>query len=61
MREIIPATSSSNVPCSPVTLHALQELPDGMQPGELDMSENFGLITVRAKHRMAIPRYRLHQ
>ncbi|KAL0292784.1 UNVERIFIED_CONTAM: cytochrome [Sesamum angustifolium] len=37
------------------------ELPDGTQPGELDMSENFGLVTTRAKHLMAIPKYRLHQ
>ncbi|KAL0333132.1 UNVERIFIED_CONTAM: cytochrome [Sesamum calycinum] len=37
------------------------ELPHGMQPGELDMSENFGLVTARAKHLMAIPKYRLHQ
>ncbi|KAK4394155.1 cytochrome [Sesamum angolense] len=37
------------------------ELADGMQPGELDMSENFGLVTARAKHLMAIPKYRLHQ
>ncbi|KAK4382987.1 cytochrome [Sesamum angolense] len=36
------------------------ELPNGMQPSELDMSENFGLITARAKHLMAIPKYRLH-
>ncbi|KAK4383732.1 cytochrome [Sesamum angolense] len=37
------------------------ELPHGMQPGELDMSENFGLVTAKAKHLMAIPKYRLHQ
>lgn len=37
------------------------ELPDGMQPSELDMTEEFGLVTARAKHLMAIPTCRLHQ
>lgn len=37
------------------------ELPDGMLPSDLDMSEHFGLVTARAKHLMAIPRYRLHK
>ncbi|KAL6576024.1 hypothetical protein OROHE_000495 [Orobanche hederae] len=36
------------------------ELPDGMLVSELDMSENFGLVTARDKHLMAIPMYRLH-
>ncbi|XP_009767392.1 cytochrome P450 71AU50-like [Nicotiana tabacum] len=36
------------------------ELPNGMQPSELDMSEQFGLVTYRAKHLMAVPTYRLH-
>lgn len=35
------------------------ELPNGMQPSELDMSEEFGLVTSRAKHLVAIPTYRL--
>ncbi|KAI3451090.1 hypothetical protein Pfo_007755 [Paulownia fortunei] len=37
------------------------DLPDGMLHSELDMSENFGLVTARAKHLMAIPTYRLHK
>ncbi|OIT33515.1 PREDICTED: cytochrome P450 CYP736A12-like [Nicotiana attenuata] len=36
------------------------QLPNGMQPSELDMSEKFGVVTCRAKHLMAIPTYRLH-
>jgi cytochrome P450 len=35
------------------------ELPDKMQPNELDMTEKFGLSTPRAKHLLAIPTYRL--
>ncbi|XP_062113763.1 cytochrome P450 71AU50-like [Humulus lupulus] len=35
------------------------ELPDGMVASELDMSEEFGLTTPRAKHLVAIPSYRL--
>ncbi|PIN13797.1 Cytochrome P450 CYP2 subfamily [Handroanthus impetiginosus] len=35
------------------------ELPIGMMNSDLDMSENFGLVTARAKHLMAIPSYRL--
>ncbi|TMW82591.1 hypothetical protein EJD97_005586 [Solanum chilense] len=35
------------------------ELPNGMQPSELDMSEQFGVVTCRAKHLMAVPTYRL--
>ncbi|XP_055818326.1 cytochrome P450 71AU50-like [Solanum dulcamara] len=35
------------------------ELPNGMNPSELDMSEQFGVVTCRAKHLMAIPTYRL--
>ncbi|KAF4367371.1 hypothetical protein F8388_025789 [Cannabis sativa] len=35
------------------------ELPDGMMASELDMSEEFGLTTPRAKHLVAIPNYRL--
>uniref|UniRef100_M1AYX8 Cytochrome P450 n=1 Tax=Solanum tuberosum TaxID=4113 RepID=M1AYX8_SOLTU len=35
------------------------ELPNGMQPSELDMSEQFGVVNCRAKHLMAIPTYRL--
>ncbi|KAL1567983.1 cytochrome P450 71AU50-like [Salvia divinorum] len=36
------------------------ELPIGMKPDDIDMSEHFGLVTARAKHLMAIPRYGLH-
>ncbi|KAL1567984.1 cytochrome P450 71AU50-like [Salvia divinorum] len=36
------------------------ELPNGMKPGDIDMSEHFGLVTARTKHLMAIPTYRLH-
>ncbi|KAF5934125.1 hypothetical protein HYC85_030296 [Camellia sinensis] len=35
------------------------ELPNGMKPNELDMSEKFGLSLPRAKHLLAIPTYRL--
>ncbi|XP_060186295.1 cytochrome P450 71AU50-like [Lycium barbarum] len=35
------------------------ELPNGMQPKDLDMTEQFGIVTGRAKHLMAIPTYRL--
>ncbi|KAL0395593.1 UNVERIFIED_CONTAM: cytochrome [Sesamum calycinum] len=37
------------------------QLPNGMQPSDLDMSEHFGLVVARAKHIMAIPSYRLHK
>ena len=37
------------------------ELPDKMQPNELDMTEEFGLTTPRAKHLLAIPTYRLRK
>ncbi|KAF5480764.1 hypothetical protein F2P56_001480 [Juglans regia] len=36
------------------------DLPDNIQPTELDMTEVFGLTVPRAKHLLAIPRYRLH-
>lgn len=36
------------------------QLPDNMSPGSLDMTEHFGLVTVRANHLIAIPTYRLH-
>ncbi|XP_050207976.1 cytochrome P450 71AU50-like [Mercurialis annua] len=36
------------------------ELPNGMLPDELDMTEEFSLVTPRAKHLEAIPTYRLH-
>ena len=37
-----------------------QELPNGMSPNELDMSEKFAGLTVpRANHLLAIPTYRL--
>ena len=35
------------------------ELPGGMLPTELDMTEEFGLVTPTAKHLLAIPSYRL--
>ncbi|PSR91016.1 Cytochrome P450 CYP736A12 like [Actinidia chinensis var. chinensis] len=35
------------------------ELPDGMLPSKLDMTEEFGLVTARANHLVAIPTYRL--
>ncbi|XP_057775000.1 cytochrome P450 71AU50-like [Salvia miltiorrhiza] len=35
------------------------ELPHGTAPADLDMSEQFGLVTSRDKHLMAIPIYRL--
>ncbi|KAH9669734.1 hypothetical protein KPL70_021913 [Citrus sinensis] len=35
------------------------ELPEGMLPTELDMTEEFGLVTYRAKHLLAVPSYRL--
>lgn len=35
------------------------ELPHGIVPADLDMSENFGLVTSRAKHLQVIPSYRL--
>lgn len=37
------------------------ELPDGMLPDDLDMSEHSGLVTGKAKHLMAIPTYRLQK
>lgn len=35
------------------------ELPDGMDPSNLDMSEKFSLVVPRANHLLAIPTYRL--
>ncbi|XP_027076840.1 cytochrome P450 71AU50-like [Coffea arabica] len=35
------------------------ELPNGMLPSELDMTEEFGLVMTRANHLMAVPTYRL--
>ncbi|GLT44008.1 hypothetical protein SLA2020_179270 [Shorea laevis] len=35
------------------------ELPDHMLPTDLDMTEEFGLATPRAKHLLALPAYRL--
>ncbi|KAL1536675.1 cytochrome P450 71AU50-like [Salvia divinorum] len=37
------------------------ELPDGMLPDQLDMSEKYGMVISRAKHLMAIPTYRLNK
>lgn len=34
------------------------ELPNGMKPEELDTNEVFGLVTARANHLMAVPKYR---
>ncbi|EYU24035.1 hypothetical protein ABFS82_12G008000 [Erythranthe guttata] len=35
------------------------ELPNGMLPSDLDMSEHFGVVMSRAEHLMLIPKYRL--
>lgn len=35
------------------------ELPSGMSPDELDMTEKFGLTMPRSKHLLAVPTYRL--
>ncbi|KAL8490248.1 hypothetical protein ACS0TY_025960 [Phlomoides rotata] len=35
------------------------EIPKGLQPSDMDMSEHFVVITARAKNLMAIPSYRL--
>ncbi|KAK9045281.1 hypothetical protein V6N11_059168 [Hibiscus sabdariffa] len=41
-------------------IHCLEwELPDGMLPHELDMTETFGLSLPRANHLLAKPTYRL--
>lgn len=37
------------------------ELPNGMLPSELDMTEVFSLVTPRAKHLLVIPTYRLNK
>ncbi|KAK2655921.1 hypothetical protein Ddye_008973 [Dipteronia dyeriana] len=37
------------------------KLPDNMLPNELDMTEEFSLVTLRAKHLFAIPTYRLNK
>lgn len=37
------------------------ELPDGVVPGDLDMDENFGLVTTRSNHLIAIPIYKLNK
>ncbi|KAK4373837.1 hypothetical protein RND71_004514 [Anisodus tanguticus] len=37
------------------------ELPNGMQPCDLDLDENFGIVTCRENHLMAIPTYRLYE
>ncbi|XP_070003069.1 cytochrome P450 71AU50-like [Nicotiana sylvestris] len=36
------------------------ELPNGMLPKDIDMTEKFGLVIAKAQHLMAIPTYRLH-
>ncbi|WMV56501.1 hypothetical protein MTR67_049886 [Solanum verrucosum] len=36
------------------------ELPNGMMPNHIDMTEKFGLVTPRAQHLMVIPTYRLN-
>ncbi|KAJ8558454.1 hypothetical protein K7X08_005220 [Anisodus acutangulus] len=36
------------------------DLPDGMLPGDLDMTEKFGLAAPRAQNLLVIPSYRLH-
>ena len=35
------------------------ELPKGMLPSDLDMTEEFGIVTPRSQHLSAIPTYRL--
>ncbi|MCD7450229.1 hypothetical protein HAX54_004526 [Datura stramonium] len=35
------------------------KLPNDMQPKDLDMTEQFGIVTGRANHLMAVPTYRL--
>lgn len=37
------------------------KLPDDALPTDLDMTEEFGLVTIRAKHLLAIPTCRLHK
>ncbi|KAM5585312.1 hypothetical protein ABKV19_004618 [Rosa sericea] len=37
------------------------ELPDGLLPIELDMTEEFGITVPRANHLLAVPSYRLHK
>ncbi|KAK2639170.1 hypothetical protein Ddye_026965 [Dipteronia dyeriana] len=37
------------------------ELPDGILPSELDMTEEFGQVIFRAKHLLALPTYRLNK
>lgn len=36
------------------------ELPNGILPSEVDMTEEFGLVLCRSKHLLAIPTYRLN-
>lgn len=36
------------------------DLPEGMLPGDLDMTEKFGLAAPRAQNLLVIPTYRLH-
>ncbi|XP_077229416.1 cytochrome P450 71AU50-like [Tasmannia lanceolata] len=36
------------------------ELPNGMSPSDLDMTEKFSLVVPRANHLLAIPTFRLH-
>ncbi|XP_004252295.1 cytochrome P450 71AU50 [Solanum lycopersicum] len=37
------------------------ELPNGMQPCDLDLEEHFGIVTSKEKHLMAIPTCRLNE
>ncbi|KAL2498748.1 Cytochrome [Abeliophyllum distichum] len=37
------------------------KLTNNMLPSELDMTEEFGLVTTRAEHLMAVPTYRLQK
>jgi hypothetical protein len=37
------------------------ELPNGILPSEVDMTEEFGLVICRSKHLVAIPTYRLNK
>ncbi|KAL6998302.1 hypothetical protein U1Q18_008428 [Sarracenia purpurea var. burkii] len=36
------------------------ELPNGMTPDKLDMTEEFGIALTKPKHLLAVPTYRLH-
>ncbi|KAG5572869.1 hypothetical protein H5410_062635 [Solanum commersonii] len=37
------------------------ELPNGMQPCDLDVDEHFGIVTSKENHLMVVPKYRLNE